>query len=85
MLRHDRARGGRLATRRSSRPSPTATGTSGSINGHKWFISGAKGAKFAILIARTEEDPEIPQAANTAFLVDLPQPGLDRRPRHRRR
>ncbi len=45
------------------------------INGHKWFISGASGAKFAILIARTEEDPEIPQAANSAFLVDLPSPG----------
>ena len=26
------------------------------INGHKWFISGAKRAKFAILIARTELD-----------------------------
>jgi acyl-CoA dehydrogenase len=45
------------------------------VNGHKWFISGAKGAQFAILIARTEEDPEIPQAANTAFIVDLPSPG----------
>jgi len=45
------------------------------INGHKWFISGASGAKFAILIARTEDHPEIPQAANTAFLVDLPSPG----------
>ena len=45
------------------------------INGHKWFISGASGAKFAILIARTEDDPEIPQAANTAFVVDLPSPG----------
>jgi acyl-CoA dehydrogenase len=47
------------------------------VNGHKWFISGARGAKFAILIARTEEDPEIPQAANTAFLVDLPSPGWE--------
>ena len=28
------------------------------INGHKWFISGATGASFAILIARTEDDPE---------------------------
>jgi len=45
------------------------------VNGHKWFISGARGAKFAILIARTEEDPEIPQAANTAFIVDLPSDG----------
>ena len=47
------------------------------VNGHKWFISGARGAKFAILIARTEEDPEIPQAANTAFIVDLPSDGWE--------
>ncbi len=47
------------------------------INGHKWFISGAKSAKFAILIARTEDDPEIPQAANSAFIIDLPQEGWD--------
>jgi acyl-CoA dehydrogenase len=45
------------------------------VNGHKWFISGASGAAFAILIARTEEHPEMPQAANTAFLVDLPAKG----------
>jgi acyl-CoA dehydrogenase len=45
------------------------------VNGHKWFISGASGAKFAILIAHTEDNPEIPQAANSAFLVDLPSPG----------
>ncbi len=45
------------------------------INGHKWFTSGAKGAKFAILIARTEDNPDIPQAANTAFIIDLPADG----------
>jgi acyl-CoA dehydrogenase len=45
------------------------------INGHKWFISGAVGAQFAILIARTEDNPEIPQAGNSAFLVDLPSEG----------
>jgi acyl-CoA dehydrogenase len=45
------------------------------ISGHKWFISGARGAQFAILIARTEDDPDIPQAANSAFLVDLPADG----------
>ncbi len=45
------------------------------INGRKWFISGAKGAKFAILIARTEEAPEVPQAVNSAFLVDIPSEG----------
>ena len=45
------------------------------INGHKWFISQARRADFAILIARTEDDPDLPQAANTAFLVDLPTEG----------
>jgi acyl-CoA dehydrogenase len=47
------------------------------VNGHKWFISGAEGASFAILIARTEDDPDLPQAANTAFLVDLPSEGWE--------
>jgi acyl-CoA dehydrogenase len=47
------------------------------INGHKWFISGATGAQFAILIARTEDDPEVPQACNSAFLVDIPSEGWD--------
>ncbi|TDD24940.1 acyl-CoA dehydrogenase family protein [Nonomuraea diastatica] len=46
------------------------------INGHKWFISNARRANFAILIARTEQDvPEGSRGANTAFLVDLPDPG----------
>ncbi|MBG0815667.1 acyl-CoA dehydrogenase family protein [Planomonospora sp. ID82291] len=46
------------------------------INGHKWFISNARRAGFAILIARTEPDlPEGARGANTAFLVDLPQEG----------
>jgi acyl-CoA dehydrogenase len=47
------------------------------INGHKWFISGARGAAFAILIARTEDDPDLPQAANSAFLVDIPSDGWE--------
>jgi acyl-CoA dehydrogenase len=47
------------------------------VNGHKWFISGARGAGFAILLARTEDDPEVPQAATTAFIVDLPSPGWE--------
>lgn len=45
------------------------------ITGHKWFISNAKRANFAILVARTEDDPDMPQAANTAFIVDLPNTG----------
>jgi acyl-CoA dehydrogenase len=47
------------------------------INGHRWFNSGAKGADFAILIARTEGDPEIPQAGNSAFIVDVPSEGWE--------
>ena len=47
------------------------------LNGHKWFISNAHRADFAILIARTEDDPDLPQAANTAFIVDLPAEGWE--------
>jgi len=46
------------------------------INGHKWFISGARGAKFAILIACTDPDADPPQARNSAFIVDLPRSHL---------
>jgi acyl-CoA dehydrogenase len=45
------------------------------ISGHKWFISNAHRANFAILIACTEDEPEIAQAGNTAFIVDLPAEG----------
>jgi acyl-CoA dehydrogenase len=45
------------------------------INGHKWFISNAHRANFAILIVRTEDDPDLPQAANSAFIVDIPSEG----------
>ncbi|MGK2929926.1 MAG: acyl-CoA dehydrogenase family protein [Acidimicrobiales bacterium] len=47
------------------------------INGHKWFISGARGATFAILIARTDENPDNPRAGNSAFIIDLPQDGWE--------
>ena len=45
------------------------------INGHKWFISQARSSSFAILICRTEDAPEVKQAANTAFIIDLPSDG----------
>jgi acyl-CoA dehydrogenase len=48
------------------------------IDGHKWFISNARRAAFAILIARTEENPDPPQAGNTGFLVDIPSEGWTR-------
>lgn len=47
------------------------------INGHKWFISGARGAQFTILIAKTDPDADPPQASNSAFLVDLPAEGFE--------
>ena len=47
------------------------------VNGHKWFISGARGAHFAILIAKTDPDADPPQARNTAFIVDLPAEGWE--------
>ena len=46
------------------------------INGHKWFISNARRAQFAILIARTELDvPEGSSGATTAFIIDIPSDG----------
>ncbi len=45
------------------------------INGHKWFISNARRANFAILVCRTEDNPDIPQAGNSAFIIDLPAEG----------
>jgi acyl-CoA dehydrogenase len=48
------------------------------VNGHKWFISNARRASFAILIARTEENPDPPQAGNTGFIVDIPSEGWNR-------
>ncbi len=46
------------------------------INGHKWFISNARRASFAILIARTELDvPGGSRGATTAFLVETSKSG----------
>ncbi|MFQ5811337.1 MAG: acyl-CoA dehydrogenase family protein, partial [Armatimonadota bacterium] len=47
------------------------------LNGHKWFSSGAHGAKFAIVIACTDADADPPQARNSAFLVDTPTDGWE--------
>jgi acyl-CoA dehydrogenase len=40
------------------------------LNGHKWFISGAVGADFAIVLARTDKGA-------TLFLVDFDCPGYE--------
>lgn len=47
------------------------------LNGHKWFISGARGASFAIVIAKTDPEAEPPQARNSAFIVDTSTPGWE--------
>lgn len=39
------------------------------IDGHKWFITGAAGAAFCIVLAQTDEGP-------TQFIVDMDNPGL---------
>ncbi|MDX3612116.1 acyl-CoA dehydrogenase family protein [Streptomyces europaeiscabiei] len=45
------------------------------IDGRKWFISGARGAGFAIVMARTSGNPGDPGGA-TMFLVDAGTPGM---------
>lgn len=44
-------------------------GDSWTINGRKWFITGAEGAAFSIVMARTE-------GGATMFLVDADNPGM---------
>lgn len=46
------------------------------LNGRKWFISGAHGARFAIVVARTDPDADPPQARNSAFIVECENPGF---------
>ncbi|MGH2699780.1 MAG: acyl-CoA dehydrogenase family protein [Actinomycetota bacterium] len=43
------------------------------LNGEKWFISGAEGAAFAIVVARTGEPGD--RNAYSLFLVDAGNPG----------
>ncbi|HEY7062271.1 MAG TPA: acyl-CoA dehydrogenase family protein [Chloroflexota bacterium] len=45
------------------------------LDGRKWYITGAEGATFAIVMARTSDDPN-PRRGATMFLVDFANPGL---------
>ncbi|WP_030678415.1 acyl-CoA dehydrogenase family protein [Streptomyces cellulosae] len=45
------------------------------IDGRKWFITGADGAAFAIVMARTDGSPG-GQGGATMFLVDAGNPGM---------
>ncbi len=44
------------------------------LNGEKWFITGAEGAAFAIVVAKSDPDSE-ERSAYTLFLVDSDNPG----------
>ncbi|WP_433634947.1 acyl-CoA dehydrogenase family protein [Nocardia sp. CA-120079] len=46
------------------------------VNGRKWFISGAHGATFGIVLARTSGKPG-DRGGATMFLVDMDTPGLE--------
>lgn len=48
------------------------------INGQKWFITGANGAAFAIVMARTSGAPG-DRGGATMFLVDTRTPGFTRK------
>ena len=54
----------------------TRDGGGWAIDGHKWFITGADGAAFAIVMARTSDDPD-PRRGATMFLVDAGTPGFE--------
>src|SRR5260221_1894745 len=45
------------------------------LNGHKWFITGAKGAHFAIVIAKTELEETNPRHRTSAIIVPSDTPG----------
>jgi acyl-CoA dehydrogenase len=48
------------------------------LNGEKWFITGADGAAFAIVVARTEDDLDVePRNRYSMFLVDADNPGWE--------
>jgi acyl-CoA dehydrogenase len=54
----------------------TRDGDGWSIDGRKWFVTGADGAAFAIVMARTSDDRD-PRRGATMFLVDAGTPGFE--------
>ena len=57
------------------RTTAVRTAAGWALTGHKWFITGADGAGFFIVMARTSGDPGAAQGA-TMFLVPSSSPGL---------
>jgi acyl-CoA dehydrogenase len=66
-----------LATR--ARRLSVAEGGGWAIDGHKWFISGAVGAAFALVLAMTDEGATIfiVDADNPGYRVERAIPGID--------
>lgn len=46
------------------------------LNGHKWFVSGAEGAAFAIVMAVTDPDAERPHRRASQIIVPTDTPGF---------
>jgi acyl-CoA dehydrogenase len=57
------------------RTTATADGEGWVLDGEKWFISGANGAGFAIVVAVTDPEAESRHRRHSLFLVDAGTPG----------
>jgi acyl-CoA dehydrogenase len=57
------------------RTTATWDGSAWELSGEKWFISGAAGAAFAIVVARTEGEDADPRRRHSLFLVPADTPG----------
>jgi acyl-CoA dehydrogenase len=53
----------------------TREGDGWTIDGRKWYVTGADGAAFAIVMARTSDDPD-PRRGATMVLVETGAPGF---------
>jgi alkylation response protein AidB-like acyl-CoA dehydrogenase len=62
---------------RQLRTSAVLDGDDWVINGEKWFISGANGASFAIVVARTDPDNENPYLRYSLFIVEADNEGWE--------
>src|SRR5712692_2558195 len=77
------ALGGRSRLRRAPPPPPRRGATAGwrgrdhyVIDGHKWFSSGAHGAAFAIVMAKTNPEQENPYLSFGQIIVPTDTPGF---------
>jgi alkylation response protein AidB-like acyl-CoA dehydrogenase len=62
---------------RQLRTSAVRDGDEWVIDGEKWFITGANGAAFAIVVARTDPEHENPYLRYSLFVVDADNPGWE--------